>query len=32
MTKESLGIGEMAGYNPKEPKETITKYLRIHLR
>jgi len=32
ITKESLGIGEIMGCNPKEPEETIVKYLRIHLR
>ena len=28
----SLGIGEIMGYNPKEPKEMIIIYLRIHSR
>jgi len=32
ITKESLGIRELVGYNPKEPEEIITKYLRIHSR
>jgi len=30
--KGSLGIGKMVGYNPKEPEETVAKYLRIHSR
>jgi len=32
ITKESLGIGEIMGYNPKELEETIIKYSRIHSR